>query len=105
MTFASDRKVIQCKANAESVISAVKITLNGEELPMTIELIAEISLLKEKIARLEKERDEAVRNLRGALHGSCIYCRHNVKGRCKASPTLDEMQYGACWEWRGVQDV
>lgn len=54
------------------------------------------------IERLQKERNEAVRNLRGSLHGSCIYCRHNVKGRCKASPTLDEMQYGACWEWRGI---
>ena len=63
------------------------------------ELIAAISVLKEKLAKAEKERDEAVNSLRSTF-GNCQYCKHNdfLTHRCKSTPNP-----GKCWEWRGIE--
>ena len=66
---------------------------------MTNELLAEISLLKEKIARLEKERDAAVEDLKLSTLRGISVCR-----LCKNIKLCDDVNFSCKWEWRGVQD-
>ena len=64
---------------------------------MTEELLAEISVLKEKLAKAEKERDAAIEDLE--FIRACYHCNHYWKYRNDCS--LLEV---CNWEWRGIQD-
>lgn len=74
---------------------------------MTNELLAEISLLKEKVARLEKERDAAVEDMTLISDEHlpiCYICKNGkdypMNGKCRECYLGSENNF----EWRGVQD-
>ena len=75
---------------------------------MSEELLAEISLLKEKLAKAEKERDAAIADLREYCYPVCDYCKYNDdehlnNGYCKACSVQGKTtRFG--WEWRGIQE-
>lgn len=54
-------------------------------------------------AKLKKERDAAVRDLK--ISSDCDFCKYNTDDPmfCDKSPRGDECM-GKRWEWRGVQD-
>ena len=98
-------ETIRGKENAVGVSKMVSITLNGEVLTMTNELLAEISLLKEKNTRLEKERDAAVADLKE--YCDCDVCKNN-NDECLNNGLCKECSVGKStrlyWEWRGLQE-
>ena len=57
---------------------------DAKEERMSEELLAEISLLKDKLAKAEKERDAAIADLREYCYPVCDYCKKIRKGmeRC-----------------------
>lgn len=75
---------------------------------MTIELLAEISVLKEKVARLERERDTAVADISTLIIGNqpftdpCKICKHRFgEDPCQCLECDEITPYGN-FEWRGV---
>ena len=63
------------------------------------EMYAEMCMLREKVHRLEAERDAAVESMRKDPH-CCFHCKHKGKWpSCNSDPRPN----GSCFEWRGVQ--
>lgn len=74
---------------------------------MTLELLAELALLKEQNAQLLKERDAAIHDLDMAVCGQesypCGYCANygikpiDVEDVCETCTDCEK------WEWRGIK--